>query len=149
MQNQVRYDTTEGAQFQWLLESLMGAIEVCVKEHGCMTEVERAVGLQITALRDTQEALLMMQRKKRLTKREKVVKPLLKAYLGMVKGNTLSRTWEKGLATRSRVADKMDRLAKDTTRFMQALNLVSHPNTPMHAIVRTVGKFKNNVEDLH
>lgn len=149
MQNQVRFDTTEGAAMQWLMESLMGAVEVCVQEHASMTEIERAVGLQITALRDTQEAMLMMQRKKRLTKREKAVKPLLKAYLGMVKDNTLSRTWEKGLATTSRVSDNMSRLANDTTRFLQALNLVSHPNTPMHAVVRTVGKFKNNVKDLH
>jgi hypothetical protein len=148
MQNQVRYDTTEGAAFQWLMESLMGAVEVCVQQHECMTEIERAVGLQITALRDTQEALVMMK-KRRLTKRERAAKPLLLAYLAMIQDNTLSRTWEKGLATTSRVSDKMDRLAKDTTRFLQALNLVSHPKTPIKAIVRTVGKFKNNVEDLH
>lgn len=148
MQNQVRYDTTEGAPFQWLMESLMGAVEVCVKEYDCMTEVERAVGLQITALRDTQEALAMLA-KRRLTKREKAAKPLLLAYLHKVRGNSLSRTWEKGLATRSRVSGRMDRLANDTTRFMQALNLVTHPNTPLKAIVTTVGKYKNNVEDLH
>ena len=148
MQNQVRYDTTEGAPFQWLMESLMGAVEVCVNEHDCMTEVERAVGLQITAIRDTQEALAMLA-KRRLTKRERVAKPLLLAYLGMVKDNTLSRTWEKGLATTARVTDKMDRLAKDTTRFLTALNLVTHPNTPLKAITITVRKYKNDVEDLH
>jgi hypothetical protein len=148
MQNQVRYDTTEGAPFQWLMESLMGAVEVCVKEYDCMTEVERAVGLQVTALRDTQEALAMLARRK-LTKREKAAKPLLLAYLHKVRGNTLSRTWEKGLATGSRVTDKMDMLAKDTTRFMQALSLVTHPNTPLRAITITVRKYKNNVEELH
>ena len=148
MQNQVRYDTTEGAPFQWLMESLMGAVEVCVNEYDCMTEVERAVGLQITSLRDTQEALKMLAGR-RLTKREKAAKPLLLAYLHKIRDNTLSRTWEKGLATTSRVTDKMDRLAKDTTRFLTALNLVTHPNTPLKAITITVRKYKNDVEDLH
>ena len=148
MQNQVRYDTTEGAPFQWLMESLMGAVEVCVNEYDCMTEVERAVGLQITSLRDTQEALKRLA-ERRLTKREKAAKPIRLAYLHKIRGNTLSRTWEKGLATGGRVTDKMDRLAKDTTRFLTALNLVTHPNTPLKAITITVRKYKNNVEDLH
>ena len=43
----------------------------------------------------------------------------------------------------------MDRLAKDTTRFLTALNLVTHPNTPLKAITITVRKYKNDVEDLH
>ena len=43
----------------------------------------------------------------------------------------------------------MNLLAKDTTRFMQALNLVTHSNTPLKAITMTVRKYKNNVEDLH
>tara|TARA_R110000824_G_scaffold260899_4_gene449519 strand:+ start:1444 stop:1890 length:447 start_codon:yes stop_codon:yes gene_type:complete len=148
MQNQVRYDPTEGATFQWLIESLMGAVEVCVNEYDCMTEVERAVGLQITALRDTQEAIAMLSKRK-LTKREKAAKPLLLAYLHKIRDNTLSRTWEKGLATGSRVTDKMDLLARDTTRFMQALNLVTHPNTPLRAITITVRKYRNDVKDLH
>ena len=111
MQNlkELRYDQSPSAPFVWLMDSLMAAVEVCVKQDPS----------------------------------------LLKAYLGMVRGNTLSRTWEKGLAKKHKVQHKMDRLAKDTTRFLQALNLVSHPNTPIHAIARTVGKFKNNVEDLH
>jgi hypothetical protein len=144
----LRYDTAPGSAFAWLMDSLMGAVEVCVNKDPSLTEVERAVGLQITAIRDTKEALQMMKRR-RLTKREKAAKPLLLAYLGMVQDNTLSRTWEKGLATHGRVNEKMERLARDTTRFLQALNLVTHPNTPNSAIKRTVGKYKNNVEDLH
>ena len=150
MQNlkQLRYDQSPSGPFVWLMDSLMGAVEVCVKGDPALTEIERAVGLQITAIRDTQEALKMLKQR-RLTKREKVAIPLLKAYLAMVRGNTLAKTWEKGLAKKHKVQHKMDRLGKDTTRFLQALNLVSHPKTPMHAIARTVGKFKNNVEDLH
>ena len=150
MQNlkELRYDTSPGSAFVWLMDSLMGAVEVCVNKDPSLTEVERAVGLQITAIRDTKEALLMMRRR-RTTKAEKAIKPLLKAYLGMVQGNTLARTWEKGLATHGRVNEKMERLARDTTRFLQALNLVTHPNTPLSVIKRTVGKYKNNVEDLH
>jgi len=144
----LRYDQSAGAPLVWLMDSLMGAVEVCVKQDPSLSEVERAVGLQITAIRDTQEAMKMLKQR-RLTKREKAAKPLLKAYLGMAKGNTLSRTWEKGLGTRDRVSGKMNRLARDTTRFLQALNLISHPNTPVSVIARTVGKFKNNVEDLH
>ena len=82
-------------------------------------------------------------------KRQKAAKPLLLAYLHKVRDNTLSRTWEKGLATTSRVSDRMDRLARDTTRFLQAMNLVTHPKTPLKAIVSTVRKYKNNVEELH
>jgi hypothetical protein len=148
MQNQIRYDPAPGAPFQWLLDSLMGAVSVCVDQDPSLTEVERAVGLQITALRDTQEALKMLG-ERRLGKREKAAKPLLLVYLHKIRGNTLSRTWEKGLATGSRVSDKMDLLAKDTTRFMAALNLVTHPNTPFKAIGMTVRKYKNNVEELH
>jgi len=150
MQNlkELRYDTSPGSAFVWLMDSLMGAVEVCVSKDPSLTEVERAVGLQITAIRDTKEALQMMKRR-RLTKREKAAKPLLLAYLGMVQDNTLSRTWEKGLATHGRVNEKMERLARDTTRFLQALNLVTHPNTPSSVIKRTVGKYRNNVEDLH
>ena len=144
----LRYASAAGAPFMWLMDSLMGAVEVCVGDAPAMTEVERAVGLQITALRDTQEALKMLGQR-RLGKREKAAKPLLLAYLHKVRGNTLSRTWEKGLATTSRVSDKMNRLATDTTRFMSALNLVTHPNTPLKAIGMTVRKYKNNVEDLH
>ena len=150
MQNlkELRYDQSPSAPFVWLMDSLMAAVEEYLKQDPSLTEIERAVGLQITAIRDTQEALSMLKQR-RITKRQKVAIPLLKAYLGMVRGNTLSRTWEKGLAKKHKVQHKMDRLAKDTTRFLQALNLVSHPNTPIHAIARTVGKFKNNVEDLH
>ena len=150
MQNlkELRYDRSPGAAFAWLMDSLMGAVEVGVMKDPSLTEVERAVGLQITAIRDTKEALLMMK-SRRMTKREKAIKPLLLAYLGKVQANTLSRTWEKGLATHGRVSENMDRLAKDTTRFLQALNLVSHPNTPPAIINRTVGKYKNDVEDLH
>jgi len=148
MQNQIRYDPAPGAPFQWLIDSLMGAVSVCVEKDPSLTEVERAVGLQITALRDTQEALAMLARRK-LGKREKAAKPLLLAYLHKIRNNTLSRTWEKGLATGSRVTDKMDLLAKDTTRFMTALNLVTHPQTPFRAIGMTVRKYKNDVEDLH
>jgi hypothetical protein len=144
----LRYDLSPGAPFYWLADSLMGAVSVCVDEDPSMTEVERAVGLQMTALRDTQEALKMLGERK-LGKREKAAKPLLLAYLHKIRQNTLSRTWEKGLATRSRVSDKMDLLAKDTTRFMAALNLVTHPQTPLNAISMTVRKYKNNVEELH
>ena len=150
MQNlkELRYDQSPSGPFVWLMDSLMGAVEVCVHKDPSLTEIERAVGLQITAVRDTQEALKMLKQR-RITKREKVAIPLLKAYLGMIKGNTLSRTWEKGLAKQHKVQHKMDKLGKVTTRFLQALNLVSHPKTPITAIARTVGKFKNNVEDLH
>jgi hypothetical protein len=144
----LRYDVAPAAPFYWLADSLMGAVSVCVDGDPVMSEVERAVGLQITALRDTQEALKMLG-ERRLGKREKAAKPLLLAYLHKVLGNTLSRTWEKGLATGSRVSDKMDLLAKDTTRFLTALNLVTHPQTPLKAITMTVRKYKNNVEDLH
>jgi hypothetical protein len=144
----LRYDRDAGAPFVWLMDSLMGAVRVCVDKDRSMSEIERAVGLQITALRDTQEALKMLGQR-RLGKREKAAKPLLLAYLHKVRDNTLSRTWEKGLATTTRVSDKMNRLATDTTRFMQALNLVTHPKTPLKAIGMTVRKYKNNVEDLH
>lgn len=144
----MRYDQAPAAPFYWLMDSLMGAVSVCVGKDPTMTEIERAVGLQITALRDTQEALKMLGQR-RLGKREKAAKGLLLAYLHKVRGNTLSRTWEKGLATTARVTDKMNLLAKDTTRFMQALNLVTHSNTPLKAITMTVRKYKNNVEDLH
>ncbi len=132
----------------WLMNSLMGAVEVCVEKGRSMSEVERAVGLQVIAIRDTKEALGML-RKRKLGKREKAARPLLVSYLHMMEENTLMRTWEKGLATSSRVGHKMDKLARDTTRFMQALNLVSHPNTPFKAVGMTVRKFRNNVEDLH
>jgi len=133
----------------WLMHSLMGAIEVCVdKGQGNMTEIERAVGLQVIAIRDTKEALSMLKKRK-LGKREKAARPLLVSYLHMMEKNTLMRTWEKGLATTSRVGSKMDALGRDTTRFLQALNLVTHPNTPLRAVGMTVRKFKNNVEDLH
>ena len=78
----LRYDRSAGAPFMWLMDSLMGAVEVCVGDAPAMTEVERAVGLQITALRDTQEALKMLGQR-RLGKREKDAKPLLLAYLWM------------------------------------------------------------------
>ena len=148
MQDQIRYDPSPGAPFQWLIDSLMGAVSVCVEKDPALTEVERAVGLQITALRDTQEALKMLAQR-RLGKREKAAKGLLLAYLHKIRSNTLSRTWEKGLATAARVTDKMNLLAEDTTRFMTALNLVTHPNTPLRAIQITVRKYKNNVKDLH
>ena len=144
----LRYDLAPGAPFYWLADSLMGAVSVCVDEDPSMSEVERAVGLQITALRDTQEALKMLGERK-LGKREKAARTLLLAYLHKIRGNTLSRTWEKGLATRERGSDKMDLLAKDTTRFMTALHLVTHPQTPFRAIGMTVRKYKNNVEDLY
>lgn len=144
----LRYDRSAIAPFIWLLDSLMGALDVCVKKDPSLTEIERAVGLQITAARDTQEAIRMLKGR-RIGKREKAAKPLLLAYLHKVRDNTLSRTWEKGLATTARVSDKMDRLAHDTTRFMQALNLITHPNTPLRAIAITVRKYKNDVKDLH
>ena len=144
----LRYDRSAIAPFIWLLDSLMGALDVCVKKDPSLTEIERAVGLQITAARDTQEAIRMLKGR-RIGKREKAAKPLLLAYLHQVRDNTLSRTWEKGLATTARVSDKMDRLAHDTTRFMQALNLVTHPNTPLRAIAITVRKYKNDVKVLH
>ena len=144
----LRYDQDAGAPFMWLMHSLMGAVDVCVQKDPSMTEIERAVGLQITALRDTQEAIRMLGQRQ-IGKREKAVKPLLLAYLHKIRNNTLSRTWEKGLATTQRVADRMDMLAKDTTRFLSALNMVTHPNTPLRAIQITVRKYKNNVEELH
>ena len=144
----LRYDRSAIAPFIWLLDSLMGALDVCVKKDPSLTEIERAVGLQITAARDTQEAIRMLKGR-RIGKREKAAKPLLLAYLHKVRDNTLSRTWEKGLASTARVSDKMDRLAHDTTRFMQALNLVTHPNTPLRAIAITVRKYKNDVKVLH
>ena len=107
-----------------------------------------APGAPFYWLADTQEALKMLGERK-LGKREKAARTLLLAYLHKIRGNTLSRTWEKGLATRERVSDKMDLLAKDTTRFMAALNLVTHPQTPLKAITMTVRKYKNNVEELH
>ena len=84
----LRYDQSAGAPLVWLMDSLMGAVEVCVKQDPSLSEVERAVGLQITAIRDTQEAMKMLKQR-RLTKREKAAKPLLKAYLGMAKGLSL------------------------------------------------------------
>jgi hypothetical protein len=99
----LRYDRDPFAPFMWLMDSLMGAVEVCVKGDPSLTEVERAVGLQITAIRDTQEAMVMLK-DRRLNKRAKAARPLLKVYLGKVRANTLAKTWEKGLATKSRVS---------------------------------------------
>lgn len=126
----------------------MGAVKVCAEGQGNMSEIERAVGLQVIAIRDTKEALSMLKKRK-MGKRERAARPMLLSYLSMMQKNTLMRTWEKGLATTSRVGHKMDQVARDTTRFLHALNLVTHPNTPMHAVGRTVRKFRNNVEDLH
>lgn len=140
----LRYDQSPGAPLVWLMHSLMGALEVCIQGHG-MSETEAAVGLQVIALRDTREALLMM-RKRKLGKREKMSRGLLKAYIHKLTDNPLMRTWEKGLVVRG---DKKDRLATDTTRFLHALNLISHPNTPVKAVSGTIGRYVNNVTELH
>jgi len=130
------------------MHSLMGAVETSIEAHPCMTEIEYAVGLQITAIRDTQQALQMLGNRP-LGKRQKAAKPLLNVYLHKMKENTLSETWQKGLATTPRVQDRMHRLARDTTRFLEALNLVTSSKTPLKAIVGTVRRYKNNVAELY
>lgn len=144
----LRYDREPDAPFFWLMHSIMGAVETSIDADPCLTEIEYAVGLQITAIRDTQQALHMLGNRP-LGKRQKAAKPLLNVYLHKMKENTLSETWQKGLATTPRVQDRMHRLAKDTTRFLEALNLVTHKSTPLSAISGTVRRYKNDVKELH
>lgn len=125
-----------------LVESMHGAIEVCVKREARMRDSDYAVGLQITAIRDAVDTLKSMRGMK-LNKRQKLARELVKIFLDKMRSNSCSRTWEQGLKVGQH---KMKQLEKDTVRFLHAVNAVTMDSTPLTAAAATVSRYRNDVE---
>ncbi len=140
----LRSDPASDGPFYWLMDSLMGAMECAVESHPSMSQIEYVVSVEITAMRDTKEALTMLRGRK-LSKRDRMARDLMKAFLGNLNSNPVSRTWEKGIKVSS---DRRVRVAEKVTRFMHALNLITHKKTPLIAAQSTLARYKNGAAEL-